>query len=217
MGLDSGWNTYVYVAGNPVSAVEYLGLEASWSRKTADFLWGINSSLTFGLSDYFAKPDSVCTDSEYYTRSVYTADAVTLVVAPVKGAVNTGVKKTVGKYAVGQYKDLKAISRNTGLDIHHVGQKAHYQNMIPGYNPQTGPSIAVPYKGHRENIPDVGYVSREMNVPPGTTPRDILARDIKELRRVYPDIPNKNLQELVNLNKQMYPGSFTPPPHPRRK
>lgn len=32
-----------------------------------------------------------------------------------------------------------------------------------------------------------------------------MARDIRELRRVYPDAPNSQLQELINLNKEMYP------------
>jgi len=35
--------------------------------------------------------------------------------------------------------------------------------------------------------------------------RSVLARDIKELRRVYPDIPNARLQELIQMNKQKYP------------
>ena len=33
-------------------------------------------------------------------------------------------------------------------------------------------------------------------------------RDIFELRRVYPDIPNSQLQELILLNKATYPQSF---------
>lgn len=35
--------------------------------------------------------------------------------------------------------------------------------------------------------------------------RDVLARDIRELRRVYPDVPNQKLQELMAMNKSMYP------------
>jgi len=38
--------------------------------------------------------------------------------------------------------------------------------------------------------------------------REVVARDIFELRRVYSDIPNKSLQELINLNKKMYPNAF---------
>ena len=31
-----------------------------------------------------------------------------------------------------------------------------------------------------------------------------VSRDIKELRRVYPDIPNSKLQELIEMNKKLY-------------
>lgn len=148
MGLEAGWNTYAYVAGNPVSAVDYLGLEASWSRKTADFLWGVNSSLTFGLSDLFAKPDSVCTDSEYYTGGVYTADAVTLVVAPVKGAVNTGVKK-IGQRTVGSYAASRKVLSGTGYDAHHIIQDASVRHL-PGYSKTAAPTVSL--KG-RANVP----------------------------------------------------------------
>lgn len=35
--------------------------------------------------------------------------------------------------------------------------------------------------------------------------RQLLARDIKEVRRVYPDIPNGELRVLINMNKLKYP------------
>ncbi|MFN6817105.1 hypothetical protein ACK4QA_18905, partial [Proteus mirabilis] len=35
--------------------------------------------------------------------------------------------------------------------------------------------------------------------------RELLARDIRELRRVYSDIPNSALKELIAKNKEMYP------------
>ena len=31
------------------------------------------------------------------------------------------------------------------------------------------------------------------------------ARDVKEMRRVYPDVPNAQLQKLLNLKKVKYP------------
>ncbi|MNP28553.1 hypothetical protein D3C76_1215230 [compost metagenome] len=40
---------------------------------------------------------------------------------------------------------------------------------------------------------------------PFASARDVVARDIRELRRVYPDVPNAKLQELISLNKAMYP------------
>jgi hypothetical protein len=41
-----------------------------------------------------------------------------------------------------------------------------------------------------------------------TNARQLLARDIFELRRVYQNIPNSSLQELIEMNKTMYPNAF---------
>ena len=35
--------------------------------------------------------------------------------------------------------------------------------------------------------------------------RSLLARDIRELRRVYRDIPNTQLRKIIRMNKKMYP------------
>lgn len=63
--------------------------------------------------------------------------------------------------------------------------------------------------GHTVKKEGVGIVSRSsVNAKTGmpfASARDVIARDIKELRRVYPDVPNAKLQELIDLNKSMYP------------
>ena len=41
--------------------------------------------------------------------------------------------------------------------------------------------------------------------------RELLTRGIRELKRVYPEIPNSQLQELIDLNKSMYPEMNKPP------
>ena len=38
-----------------------------------------------------------------------------------------------------------------------------------------------------------------------TNARQLLARDLFELKRGYPDIPNSALKELIDMNKKMYP------------
>lgn len=89
--------------------------------------------------------------------------------------------------------------RGDGLDIHHAGQKHPMEQIVEGYNPQKGPSIAIPRREHL-NIPTVkGDYSG--------TARDLLAKDILDLRK-YTNAPNSALRELINLNKQMYPNSF---------
>lgn len=55
--------------------------------------------------------------------------------------------------------------------------------------------------GHTISGPN-GIVSRSTTGI--ETARQLLARDIMELRRVYDDIPNSALKELIELNKKMY-------------
>lgn len=74
------------------------------------------------------------------------------------------------------------------------------------YDPYTAPSIAVPRNGHtRYNLSFNKVTTSSINPKPNllyTNARDVIARDIKELRRVYPDIPNSQLKELISLNKK---------------
>jgi len=73
------------------------------------------------------------------------------------------------------------------------------EQLVPGYDRATGPAITVPRSEH-VNIPTV-------RGPVTGTPRDQLAKDIWDLRN-NTNAPNSSLQELINLNKTMYPNSF---------
>jgi len=136
-------------------------------------------------------------------------DVVTLAMAAVpflrKGAkgAEKAMEPTLTPYSVGPYNRLAGSL--PGHDAHHVGQRALMKDLIPGYEGSTAPAILVPMAGHRIRGPE-GMVSRTMDR--SMSPRDVLARDIRELRRVYPDAPNARLLELIHLNKQMYPGAF---------
>ena len=67
----------------------------------------------------------------------------------------------------------------------------------------TAPAINVPKLGHTKRHPERGIVSRSTKGI--TNARQLLARDLFELKRVYPDIPNSALKELIDMNKKMYP------------
>jgi hypothetical protein len=88
------------------------------------------------------------------------------------------------------------------MDAHHVGQKALMKKLVKNYDPNTAPAINVPKVGHTISGPN-GIVSRSTKGI--TTARQLLARDLFELKRVYPDIPNSAFKELINMNKMMYP------------
>jgi RHS repeat-associated protein len=99
--------------------------------------------------------------------------------------------------------------KNLGLDSHHVGQKNLMKDLVEGYDPATGPAMLVLRVGHTVSKEGVGIVSRSSINPrtglPFTSAPDVVARDIRELRRVYPEVPNEKLQQLIALNKSMYP------------
>jgi len=103
-------------------------------------------------------------------------------------------------WRVGPYNKLRGLE--AGLQAHHVGQKAIMSRIIPGYDWRKAPSILVPTIGHTKG----NVVSRSTKGL--SNARQVIARDILELRRVYPDIPNSSLQELIQLNKKMYPSYF---------
>lgn len=118
----------------------------------------------------------------------------------------TGGRSTtpsIEKYSVGAYNDIRGME--AGMDAHHVGQKALIKEFIPDYYAMTAPAILVPRIGHAIKGPS-GIFSR--GVDGLKSPRDVLARDVRELRRVYPDIPNATLQHLIRMNKEAYPGAF---------
>ncbi|MCM3491190.1 hypothetical protein M3689_17965 [Alkalihalophilus marmarensis] len=107
--------------------------------------------------------------------------------------------KGTGQYQVEAYKDIKGVA---GLDAHHAGQKTAMKKLVDNYDLNTAPAINVPKVGHTIKGPN-GIVSRSTKGI--DNPRELLARDIRELRRVYDDIPNSALKELIELNKKMYP------------
>jgi hypothetical protein len=128
------------------------------------------------------------------------------------GLMSVGFQRTTFKSAgkgvnnlwkVGEYNEIRGLQ--SGLDAHHAGQKALMKRFIDDYNIRTGPSILVPKVGHTIRGPN-GIVSRSttgiMNA------RQLLARDIFELRRVYHNVPNSSLNRLINLNKVKYPSGF---------
>ncbi|MGD1318738.1 hypothetical protein [Chryseobacterium sp. 2R14A] len=106
-------------------------------------------------------------------------------------------------WKVGAYNEIKGLQ--IGLDAHHAGQGALMKKLVEGYNYKTAPAILVPKLGHTIGT---GVVSRSTSG--FTNARQVLARDVFELRRVYGGrgIPNSALQELIQMNKTMYPGAF---------
>ena len=114
-------------------------------------------------------------------------------------------------------KTIIKINGGTGLDSHHAGKKAIMDKLVANYDKMKAPAILVPSVGHTRTRDGVGILSRSLINPktgkPFASARELLARDIIELRRVYGNaISNKQLQELIDLNKSMYPEMNKPKP-----
>lgn len=132
--------------------------------------------------------------------------------AVVQASMGFSVKRSAATqrlqvYDVGSYQDLR--SKVPGLDAHHAGQSVVMARLVRGYDRSSAPAILVPKLGHTVGKNGVGVVSRpKINNRTGLpfdNARDLMARDIRELRRVYPEIPNSQLQMLIEKNKAMYP------------
>lgn len=111
-------------------------------------------------------------------------------------------KAAVEPFMVGSYRELTTLAKGTGLEAHHVGQQALMKKFISDYNFMTAPAILVSKFGHTLGS---GVVSRSTRG--FINARQVVARDVLELRRVYA-VPNSQLIELIQMNKQMYPKAF---------
>lgn len=89
-------------------------------------------------------------------------------------------------------------SKGDKLEVHHVPQKHVGAQNVPGYNKRTAPAIAVPADVHRRVPTLKGAVA--------TSPRDQLAKDIRDLRAV--GAPNASLKRLARMNKSMYGSTY---------
>ncbi len=105
----------------------------------------------------------------------------------------------VGKFEIGEFKDLKKRSGvGDGLDVHHVPQKHAANQLIENYDPQTGSAITVPQTMHR------GIPTKKGNVQ--GTARQQLAKDARDLRNA--GVPNNKVQQMINFVKQKYKNAF---------
>ena len=103
-------------------------------------------------------------------------------------------------YKVGSYQDIKGVK---DLDAHHIGQKTIMKKFIANYDESKAPAINVPKLGHTKRLPTRGIISRSSKGIKNA--RQLLARDISELKRVYPDVPKSAIKKLIDMNKKMYP------------
>ena len=115
------------------------------------------------------------------------------------------------EFDVGLHKDLQKQKKDPDLRSYHVGQKAIMPNLVANYDEDNAPAILVHKEGHNNRKLELtekgekGTVSTKQVDPmtnkPFVSVRDLVVRDIKELRRVYSNVSNEKLKELIELKK----------------
>jgi len=141
---------------------------------------------------------------EYNNGTLNTGDVV-LAIAGVGLATTRGEggevvvnKGPVQPYEVGMTADLWRRSvPGDDLSIHHAPQGKPAGQLIEGYEYKNAPGIALPKAEHS----DIPTLKRENTAG---TPRQQLAKDIRDLRK-YTNAPNSSLQQLIDLNKFIWP------------
>jgi RHS repeat-associated protein len=112
-----------------------------------------------------------------------------------------GATEPVEAYEVGTYSDLKARSvSGDELDIHHTPQGQPASQLIPGYDYENAPAIAVPREEHVQ-------IPNERGTTTAPSARSLLARDIRNLRN-NTNASNEQLQQLIEFNKQWDPTAY---------
>ena len=109
-------------------------------------------------------------------------------------------KAGLNAYEVGTYKALQTLSTvGDDLALHHVGQSHAMEQAVLGFSRQGAAAIALPTAEHLA-IPTIKGAFEG-------SARSLLANDIKNLR-AFTNASNSSLQQLIELNKNLFPGSF---------
>lgn len=122
----------------------------------------------------------------------------------IRGAADAGqqltilLAKGVNEYDVGPFNELQRNSQpGDGLDLHHAPQSHAAVQVVPGYQRNTGPAIALS-EGEHAAVP-------RLTGPYQGSPRDLMATTLNNLRR-YTEAPNSSLRKLLDLFRNQYPG-----------
>lgn len=190
---DVGEIAYDYITKGEVNPISVAALGADVVCLAAPIATGGGLAIRAGK-------EGVEQVAKHAAKEVISEGAEKMVKETAQGVSEKSTKNFVEKYEVGTFDNLQSRSKvGDGLDIHHAPQKHPAGQAIDGYDPKTAPSIALPSKEHKSLSTVKGDYSGNA--------RSQLAKDVKDMRS-NTNVPNQNLQDLIQLNKDMYPNSF---------
>jgi len=144
------------------------------------------------------------------------AKAVASAVPPASRSAKPNASALLpGEGKVGTYAELwKARKRGDNLTPHHIPSDEYMKQKVPGYTTQKGIAIhmemPVPGTGGRHRRTSSFGRSPKLDL----SPRETLAREVMDARRVYredglytPAIRN-SLRDVIKQNKSAWPGVF---------
>jgi RHS repeat-associated protein len=180
-GISIGRGNYVDAAMNLASAIPGIGDFAAGAKLIG------GGAAVYGA---YRASDALYTAGYRFSGNLYSG-------LPIPTKISSGVQA----YQVGSFSSLRGLSKvGDDLALHHVGQTHPMKQIIPTYNRNTAPSIALPTAEHKA-IPNIqGTYSGSA--------RDLLALDIWNLRK-FTNAPNSSLIQLVEMNKTLFPAAFT--------
>lgn len=134
---------------------------------------------------------------------------------------DNGIGKTLlpGEGKVGTYQDLiDAGTRGDNITPHHM-PSAKYMETTAGVHKNDGVSMNMeqptPGSGGRHRLTETyGLIGQELQDYLNLSPRDALAHDIWDVRRIYQNDGlytteiSGSLLEVISMNKHMYPNLF---------
>jgi RHS repeat-associated protein len=136
-------------------------------------------------------------DERLTVHNLTVADDHTYYVGSIGSAILVH-NSPVDPYQVGTYADLKRQSAaGDKLDIHHLPQKHPAGQSIPGYDPKTGPAIAVPRDEHKKIPTRRGTYS-------GTGP-ELVKGDLEDLVK-FTNAPPGALDKIQAEIESQFPG-----------
>jgi hypothetical protein len=127
-----------------------------------------------------------------------------------------------GEGVVGQYRELlKRGRRGDNLTPHHVPSNAYMMAKVSGYTRDLGIAIMMDHpvpgaRGRHRQTSSYGQ-SPDLNL----LPRDVLAKEIRDLRSIYQSQElyrieiRRGLQQIIQMNRSAWIGIFEKVEHVR--